>query len=108
MRPCVVCDELFDCPVGSHLVTCKDHRLKPGQNLAYERARFQAAKATPAPKPTAEAPVDRAAAKGLLARPPIKPNEPTKPCSACGDKTRAADLDAKGRCRDCQPIGGKS
>lgn len=51
-------------------------------------------------------PVDRAAAKALLARPPIKPTETTKPCAVCGDKTRAADLDPDGRCRDCQPIGG--
>lgn len=108
MRPCGICDEKFEAPVGSRLVTCKGHRLKPGQNLAHERARFQAAKATPAPKATAKTPVDRAAAKGLLARPPIKPTELTKPCSACGDKTRATDLDAKGRCGDCQPIGGKS
>lgn len=108
MRPCGICDEKFEAPVGSRLVTCKDHRLKPGQNLAHERARYQASRSTPAPKVPAKAPVDRAAAKGLLARPPIKPNEPTKPCSVCGDKTRAADLDAKGRCRDCQPIGGKS
>lgn len=108
MQPCGVCDELFDRPVGSRLVTCKSHRLKAGQSLPAERKRFQDAKAKAMPKPSPKPAPDRAAAKGLLARPPIKPNEPTKPCSACGDKTRAADLDAKGRCRDCQPIGGKS
>lgn len=112
MHPCGVCDVLFERPVGSRLVTCKDHRLKPGQSLPTERKRYQDAKAKAAPKPATKAPAklppDVAAAKGLLGRPPIKPTEPVKPCSACGDKAREADLDAKGRCPDCQPIGGKA
>lgn len=103
-KECAVCGDPFTSP-SPRTVTCERHRMKPGQKLAdvqkaYARERAAKTAAKPAP--------DRAAAKGLLARPPIKPNEPTKPCSACGDKTRAADLDAKGRCRDCQPIGGKS
>ena len=116
-RPCGVCDVKFECPKGSRLVTCKAHRLKPGQNLAHERAKYQASKGKPGPAASAPAgqkvlppkgngAIRAAAAKGLLGRPPIRPTEPTKPCSACGDKTRESQLDAKGRCPDCQPIGG--
>ena len=49
---------------------------------------------------------DVAAAKKLLARPPIRPSEPAKSCAKCGDKTRLSDLDTAGLCNDCQwPTG---
>lgn len=106
-RPCQVCDVSFEAPVGSRLVTCKDHRLKPGQNLAHERARFLARKGkVEAPAPPKSSAATKAAAKALLGRPPIRPDEPTEACKACGDKARKSEIDAKGRCRDCQPVGG--
>lgn len=104
-KECEVCGAEFTAP-SPRTITCERHRMKPGQKLAdirkaYERERAKAGTKT-APKHSP----DVSAAKALLGRPPIKPSEPTKPCSACGDKTRAADLDSAGRCRDCQPIGG--
>lgn len=107
-RACGVCDAKFEAAKGARLVTCKDHRLKPGENLEtarkkYLEAQFRAAEKTKSR--TAKHAPDRASAKSLLGRAPIRPDEPTKPCSACGDKTRESELDAKGRCHDCQPIG---
>lgn len=108
LRPCGVCDVKFECPVASRLVTCKDHRLKPGENLETARKKYQAAMAkNPCPRPPKRIP-DLPAAKGLLGRAPIKPNEATKACSACGDKARVSDLDKVGRCRDCHPVGDPS
>jgi len=104
-RPCGVCDEKFECPVGSRLVTCKDHRLKPGENLGTARKKYQAATAKTRTKSAPKRTPDVATAKGLLGRPPIRPSETTKPCSSCGDKTRLPELDVKDRCRDCRPIG---
>ncbi len=66
-----------------------------------EAAPTPAVKATPA-----EQVANKAAAKAMLGRPPIRPDEPTKACSVCGDKVRVADTNAAGRCKDCQPIGG--
>lgn len=110
-KKCGVCDDTF-IPPNSRVVTCSLHRLKPGQNLAHERSLFVARKTESAPvAPPAAAPkpvVDKAAAKGLLGRAPIRPDEPTSACSACGDKARTSTLDKKGRCPDCQPVGGKS
>lgn len=110
-KKCGVCDDTF-IPPNVRVVTCSLHRLKPGQNLAHERAQYVSRKkGAPAEGPKAAAPrpvVDKAAAKGLLGRPPIRPDEPTAACSACGDKARVATLDKKGRCPDCQPVGGKS
>jgi hypothetical protein len=111
-KKCGVCGDTF-IPPNVRVVTCSLHRMKPGQNLETERARFlsRERKDAPAEAPTAggtKPAVDKVAAKGLLGRPPIRPDEPTKACSACGDKARLSTLDKKDRCPDCQPVGGKA
>lgn len=106
-RPCAVCGDPFTSP-SPRTVTCERHRMKPGQKLADIQKRYAREQAkNPAPRPPKRAP-DLPAAKGLLGRPPIKPNESTKACSACGDKARVSDLDKVGRCRDCHPVGDPS
>lgn len=105
-RRCRKCQRLFadktcakDCPACRPSNPKKAAPAKAATSSATTKAAVPAR--PPAPKRTP----DVAAAKGLLGCPPIKPNEATKACSSCGDKTRASDLDRAGRCRDCHPVG---
>ena len=111
-RRCRKCRSTFadktcarDCP------TCRPSNPK---KAATTRAAVPAAPAKTSAPAKASAPPqppvpkrtpDVAAAKGLLGRAPIKPNETTKACSSCGDKTRVSELDRSGRCHDCHPVG---
>lgn len=105
-KKCGVCDDTF-IPPNVHVVTCSLHRLKAGQSIATERARFLAREGkTEAPAPPKSSAATKAAAKALLGRPAIRPDEPTEACKVCGDQARKSEMDEKGRCRDCKPVGG--
>jgi hypothetical protein len=103
---CGVCGIEF-IPPNVRVVTCSLHRLKAGQSIATERARFLAREGkTEAPAPPKSSAATKAAAKALLGRPAIRPDEPTEACKVCGDQARKSEMDEKGRCRDCKPVGG--
>ena len=111
-RRCRKCQRTFadktcakDCPTCRPSYPKKDPTAKAAVPAAPAKTSVHAK--TPAP-PRPSAPKrtpDVAAAKGLLGRAQIRPSEPVKACSACGDKTRLSELDGKDRCRDCRPIG---
>jgi len=111
-RRCRKCQRLFadktcakDCPACRPSNPKKAPPAKAAAPAAPAKKPATTKASAPARPPVTKRQPDVAAAKGLLGRAPIKPNEATKPCSSCGDKTRVPELDAKGRCRDGRPIG---